>query len=67
MPDQIYGTNFLESEAVLAMSAEDPDYAKQKLRAMSSIELLTFGRQLRALAAMCDAVRYVKLKVERDA
>lgn len=65
MPDRIYGTNFIESEAVLAMSADDTDYAIEKLQQMSPTELLTFGWQLHVLAAMCDAMRDLKLEAKR--
>ena len=51
-----YGTEFIESEAILAITAEDTEEAKQQLQLMTEIEIKGFILYLERLARLGDEV-----------
>jgi hypothetical protein len=51
-----YGTDFIESEAVLAILAEDLEEAKRQLQLMTKVEIRGFIMYLERLARLGDEV-----------
>jgi len=51
-----YGTGFTESEAVLAITAEDTEEAKRQLQLMTEIEIKGFIMYLERLVRLGDEV-----------
>jgi hypothetical protein len=51
-----YGTEFIESEAILAITAEDTEEAKRQLQLMTEIEIKGFILYLEHLARLGDEV-----------
>jgi hypothetical protein len=51
-----YGTDFMESEAILAITAEDDQEAKRQLQLMTETEIKGFILYLERLARLGDEV-----------
>lgn len=49
-----YGTNFQESEALLALTVEDEEYAREVLSQMLPGELAELKQAAEQLARMCE-------------
>lgn len=49
-----YGTNFLETEALLAMQSDDRAHAERQLAQMTDVELRTFLHALRKLSRLAE-------------
>jgi hypothetical protein len=57
-----YGTNFVESEALLAITAEDTDEAERVLRGMSAPELWALSQAAGELHGMAQAMARIKTR-----